>query len=696
MSINWESSLCKLSTTKSSEKLVKSGIETLNQLKWIFPLKIYETPKISPFSKIHLGTIFKGIGKKISFTSKPNFKYRGKRGIQLFNVNILVQDYYSKKTLKLTWFNCYPNSIKKIQELNLFIFSGNVTEHNNQLQINNCNYTSIDSEDISTYEDTQNLIEINRDYPTINGIKGSDIKKIIDKIPSFLWEEIPNKIPPQINLNKGFMSLSSAFKILHGKEIQSFSQKLFNDAQKRIIYQEFFDEQIKIFLRKEKRKDKYALPVKVKNINKFKNIFPYQLTNDQNQCIKEIINDLNSPGLMMRMIQGDVGSGKTSIAIISALIFHKNNYQVAIMCPTESLAYQHYLNLKKILNNINIKIDILIGSSQRKRKNEVLKNLKNGSINIIIGTHSLFQDSVEFKTLGLIIIDEQHKFGVNQRLKLLNKNNGCHCIVMSATPIPRSLSLTQYGDLDISTIKTMPTNRKGFKTKIVKQKDYSKFLSFIKTRLSMKEQVYIVVPAINESETINIHDLEETLQKMKTIFHDSNVEALHGQMNSFEKQTVLEQFQEHKIDILIATTVIEVGIDIENASVIAIMSPERFGLSSLHQLRGRVGRGRKAGFCFLVLDDKTSQKSLERLKIIENYTDGFKISEEDLKIRGKGDLFGTDQSGEGNKKIANIVLHQDILSEARKDVQTLTKNDPFLNSYFIKDTNIEKNIFQTI
>jgi ATP-dependent DNA helicase RecG len=280
----------------------------------------------------------------------------------------------------------------------------------------------------------------------------------------------------------------------------------------------------------------------------------------------------------------------------------------------------------------------------------------------------------------MAIIDEQHKFGVDQRIKLTNKGEGTHCLIMSATPIPRSLSLTQYGDLDISSIKSMPPGRKGHKTRIVTKDTFPQFLNFIQTRLSLNEQVYIVVPAIIENPEQDFHNLENILERFKQYFPQFCVMGLHGQMKSDEKTKMFTDFKNHKINILVSTSVIEVGINVINATIMAIMNPERFGLSSLHQLRGRVGRGEKPGFCFLVNDKDISQLSMERLKVIENNTDGFIIAEEDLRIRGEGDLFGTDQSGsETQKRLANVVLHSDILNEARADAfQLIESNDPYV------------------
>jgi ATP-dependent DNA helicase RecG len=381
------------------------------------------------------------------------------------------------------------------------------------------------------------------------------------------------------------------------------------------------------------------------------------------------------------------------------MIVIENGAQVALMCPTEALATQHYLSTKELFEEKEYNVKLLLGSTPAKEKKQIQKELAEGTIDFIIGTHSLIQDSVAFHQLGLAIIDEQHKFGVDQRIRLTSKTTGAHCLIMSATPIPRSLSLTQYGDLDISTIKVMPSGRKGHKTRIVTQDSYQQFLSFIMTRLSLKEQIYVVVPAINENleSEQDFHNLVNVLDRFKKYFPNHNVEGLHGQMKADEKAQMFHDFKNHKVDILVSTSVIEVGINVLNATIMAIMNPERFGLSSLHQLRGRVGRGEKPGFCFLVNDKQISELSMERLKVIEDNTDGFKIAEEDLKIRGEGDLFGTDQSGsQSQKRLANIILHADVLNEARADALALIeKQDPDIEKLLQKFSGDER-IFTTV
>ena len=389
---------------------------------------------------------------------------------------------------------------------------------------------------------------------------------------------------------------------------------------------------------------------------------------DQQRTIDDIFTDLSSNKRMNRLVQGDVGSGKTIVAFITMYALALDHYQSALMAPTEILAHQHYLNMKKLFDGYDINIKEILGSTSKKEKEEIKEELKNGSIDIIIGTHALLSDDVEFSNLGLIITDEQHRFGVNQRSNLRNKGKMVDVLYLSATPIPRTYALMIYGDMDISIIKTMPSGRKPVKTiNISKSNEDTKYmLNMIKEELDNDHQVYIVSPLI-ESE-----DDEEDIKKLKknfsTAFRNYKIDILHGKMTSKEKDVIMKKFKDKEIDILISTTVIEVGVDVENATMIIIYDAYKFGLATLHQLRGRVGRSSLESKCILVSD-----RDSERLRIMEETTDGFKLAEEDFKLRGSGDLFGIKQSGDMNFKIANLQRDIDILKVANDDSKEILK-----------------------
>lgn len=691
VNITWDSPLSILGNNKKPSptisKLEDAGIKTLKDLLWILPLRIHKMPQLSPFRDALLNQYFKGSGKVIHVDIKPAFGRRTKGKFLLYNGYVVVKDDKSNETLSLRWFNMYPNTKKSLETLEHITFLGQVQDFKSQKQIINPQIITDLSKSDSDY-----IIE----YPTINKISGNLIRKLYHLIPKNLWTQIP-QILPELNYDQK-INLGDAFKVIHGLiPKDEFSLKKKDIAEERLIYEEFLVDQLKIQTRRKFIKKKPAPVFKILNSDRslLLNSLPFQLTTDQNKVLDDVLNDFASGHPMMRMIQGDVGCGKTIVAYLASCVAIQNKFQVALMCPTEALATQHFESFKTL--NQNLKIALLLGSTKAKEKKEILKKLLNHEIELVVGTHSLFQDTVIFKNLGLAIIDEQHKFGVEQRLKLIAKGAGVHSLIMTATPIPRTLSLAQYGDLDISTIKIMPSGRKGIKTRITEKINYDKYLDFVKARLQGGDQAYFVFPAIEESETIEVQNVKENLLKYQEVFNGFKVEMLHGQMKSEEKDEVVKRFREGKIQILISTSVIEVGINVVNATIMSIYNPERFGLSSLHQLRGRVGRGNKPGFCFLVLDKDISPEAYQRLEVIEKNLDGFVIAEEDLKFRGEGDLFGVDQSGTvTGKRLANFITHTAILEQVILDIAQIQKDNPKLIDPYLEKLAKDQKILDTI
>lgn len=687
--ITWDSPIDALARGKkpspSFEKLATAGIKKLSDLLWILPLRIHKSPPPAPFRDAILEQYFRGSGKVIHVEIKPAFGRRGKGNILLYNGYAVVVDKLSEESLSLRWFNLYPNQKKQIEGLEYINFLGQVQEFKAQKQI--INPQILTTEEVAPY-----IIE----YPTVNKIPGSTFKKIVELIPPVLWSKVP-QILPELGYDKK-LSLGEAFKIIHGQIAPgNFNPKLKDQAEERLIYEEFLIDQLKIQTRRKfiKQKDAPIFKSNDKLIKNLKSTLPFTLTDDQDKVLGDILRDFTSGHPMMRMVQGDVGCGKTVVAYLASRVVTQLGYQVALMCPTEALAQQHFESFKELAPEISI--ELFLGSTKIKEKKSLLNKLKNGDINIVIGTHALFQDTVTFHKLGLAIIDEQHKFGVEQRLKLVAKGEGTHSLIMTATPIPRTLSLAQYGDLDISSIKTMPSGRKGIKTRITEKMNYAKYVEFVKSRLMQREQAYFVFPAIDESETLDLQNVKESLKKYQESFRGFKVEMLHGQMKPEEKQKVVQDFRDQKIHILVSTSVIEVGINIPNSTIMSIYNPERFGLSSLHQLRGRVGRGEKAGFCFLVLDKDLPPDSYHRLEVIEKNLDGFVIAEEDLKFRGEGDLFGVDQSGSvTTKKLANFLTHTAILEQVVADVEGLKQTHPALLSPIFEKLAKDQKILDTI
>lgn len=648
--------------------LSEAGITKLKDLIWLLPLRIFDAPKAKSFEDANEDELFWGHGKVASTKAVPAFGRRGKGKLQLFNITMNVVD-SSNNMMTLKFFNAYPSQVKSYNSIQEVSFLGKIQIYKGSLQISNPNLKPE-----SLCDDNGLIIE----YPTVAKIAGKFIKKAIHSIPNEYWDHDILKshdlnIPQLKNINQ-------SFKKLHGIEYSSAEER--SEALKNLVYYEFFHDQLKVVARKKSIK---SLEAKVfadeQSVSSLIKSLPYELTADQISVWSELMEDFESGHPMMRMIQGDVGCGKTTLAIMASFLIAKAGSQVALMCPTESLANQHYETFKETIKEFDIAL--LVGSTKPKEKKVIYQKLRDGEFKIVIGTHALIQDAVEFKDLQLAIIDEQHKFGVDQRLKLTKKGRTTHNLILTATPIPRTLQLAQYGDLDISSIKTMPAGRKGIKTRIVQPDTYDKYLSFIKTRLTMGEQIYVVAPAIEESESLNIQNVNEIEKEYQKFFPEYSIKSLHGKLKSDEKAKVLTDFKNAKVQMIISTTVIEVGINNPNATVMSIYNPDRFGLSSLHQLRGRVGRGEKVGFCFLVMRNKPSIEAVDRLKILEKTNDGFEIAQADLENRGEGDLFGTDQSGNiSSKKVASIFEHFDLFNQVNKDVQALVEQDnPIVNDY---------------
>jgi ATP-dependent DNA helicase RecG len=693
--INLDSSievLFKTKKNKTLENLKQAGIKTVYDLLWVLPLHIEKIPALDNFSKISVGGYFRGFAMIRDVQSRVNPKLKGKGQAPLMNLTVQIKDFYSERFLTLKWFNTYPSTIKKIQQSEHLLFFGKVQTFNNELQIVNPEFQMIAEEDTSKIK-IGGESDLKIGYPTVNKTKNGTIKKLIDSLPDELWGQVSDLLSEADLSSNSFIKLSESFKVLHGKS--STKEIDFKMARDRLIFEEFFYEQTKLFIRRKNFKSPSALIIQDSN-HEISSLFPFEFTEDQSKVFKDIRKDLSSGHPMMRMVQGDVGCGKTWVAFASCIHAIKEGFQTAIMCPTESLARQHFSEAKKLFTDAGIKVALLLGGMKASEKKKLYEAISIGEIQLVIGTHALIQNDLSFKSLGLAVIDEQHKFGVEQRIKLVEKGKGAHCLIMTATPIPRSLSLSQYGDLDISTIKSLPKNRSGYKTRIVSEETFPKFLSFVKTRLSLNEQVYIVVPAIEESE-LDINNLKEVFDKFKKFFPESEICPLHGKLTPEEKEQSFLKFKEGKIDVLIATSVVEVGINVTNATIMAILNPERFGLSSLHQLRGRVGRGEKTGFCFLVAENKISKEAMARLEFIEQTSDGFSIAEEDLRIRGQGDLLGKNQSGsDGFKKIANPIAHYSLLLKAREFLLKISESNTMEFQDYLKKASKDVLVHTTI
>lgn len=524
-------------------------------------------------------------------------------------------------------------------------------------------------------EKAENILAIQPVYPAKEKLTSRSISKIMKTALDELGE-IEETLDDEIMQKYSLISLDKAIKNIHFPN----SADDYLPARKRLIFEELLTLQLGLLKLKSNKKSETALVIKDDYSSEFEKLLPFNLTNAQKRTISECLQDMKSKYPCNRLVQGDVGSGKTAVAASLIYSVIKNGYQATMMAPTEILATQHYESLLKILAPAGINIRLLTGSTPAKEKKEIKKALFDGEIDLIIGTHALIQNDVAFKNLALVITDEQHRFGVKQRAQLAEKGEDVHTIVMSATPIPRTLGLILYGDLDISILDELPPGRQEIRTDVVDSRYHKRLYKFIKDAIARGEQCYIVCPAVEENET-NIKSAKELADELANgEFKGYNLGILHGKMKPKDKEAIMKSFASGKVSLLVATTVVEVGVDVPNATIMVIENAERFGLSTLHQLRGRVGRGNKKSYCVLVSDAK-GETARERLMTMKKYSDGFKIADTDLKLRGPGDFFGSRQHGLPELKIADMVEDMDTLQNAQECAKSILRNDFSLSNH---------------
>ncbi len=581
---------------------------------------------------------------------------------------LLIRD--ETGTAIITWFNqTYLKS--KFEIGKKYRFYGKINLKYGKIELTSPVFDEIDKKN-----NTGRIIPI---YPLTYQLTQTTLRKIMEngikEVAGNLKESLPNEILKEYNLQ----DINKAIVDIH------FPKKLedFETARYRLVFEELFSTQLALLALKNKTYNEEIGIEFDKNVHISDVImkFPFNLTNAQRRVLEEIEKDMESRKPMNRLLQGDVGSGKTAVAMCAAYKAVKSGYQVAVMAPTAILATQHLENFKGMLDDLDIKSELLISGISKKKKEELLERLRNGERDILIGTHALIEENVEFKKLGLVVTDEQHRFGVKQRTKIAEKGKNPDVLVMSATPIPRTLALILYGDLDISIIDELPPNRKKIETFAVSKKLEQRVDAFIKKQIEQGRQAYIVCPLVEENEEMDLKSVEELYEKyQKEIFPEYRVTYIHGKMKPKEKDQIMLDFKNHKIDILISTTVIEVGVDVPNSNIMVIEDAQRFGLAALHQLRGRVGRGEYQSYCILKYEGK-GENVRKRMEIMCKTNDGFVISEKDLELRGSGDFFGTMQHGLPEFKIANLFEDMDILKKAQRAAQNILLEDPKLENH---------------
>ena len=598
------------------------------------------------------------------------------RNRKLRILECLVTD--STASLHLKWFRFHEKTMLSILQPGMsIIFSGEVQEFRFRKQVLHPDFEIYSDEERKDFLHFGRVVPI---YSETEGLYQKTIRKILKHVVDSYVVHVVDPLPEALKKKYELINLQEAYRHIHFPDESVEIQTLLsgeNSARKRLVFDEFFYLELGLALKKSKMKKRQseALSIADDFLKKFSQKLPFQLTAAQHRVMEDIFLDLKKDSPMNRLIQGDVGSGKTIVAMAAALAAYQNGFQVAIMAPTEILAQQHFFNFKEILSRfdkadskISHSLRLLVSALKEKEKKAVYREIEQGIAKIIIGPHGLIQEDVHFSSLSLVIIDEQHRFGVQQRKSLTEKGKEPHVLVMTATPIPRTLALTAYGELDFSIIDEMPEGRKPIQTKIVLEGKKTEVFQLMSRELKLGRQVYYIYPLIEESEKSDLKDATEGAKQMGQIFSSYHVALLHGKMKQEEKDKIMADFKSNKIKILVSTTVVEVGVDVPNASVMVVEHAERFGLSQLHQLRGRVGRGEASSYCLLITNLRNwdeEKDAVRRLKIMEETTNGFLISEEDLKIRGPGEFLGTRQAGFIGFKLANLISDHKILKEAR-------------------------------
>ncbi|WP_339000356.1 ATP-dependent DNA helicase RecG [Fusobacterium animalis] len=655
-------------TAKQLSNLKSLGINTIYDLIYYFPRAYDDRTNIKKIGELKFNEY---VVLKARVMSAVNLTVRSGKKI----VKAMVTD--GTGIMEILWFGMpYIKKSLKIGEEYLFIGQ---TKKSTVFQLINPEYKLFSGQQkVSENE----ILPI---YSSNKNITQNSLRKLVEKFLVNFLNYFEENIPDELIKEYKIMERKSAIKNIH----YPVSMKEIEEAKRRFAIEELLILELGIlknrFIIENSNSKKYEVEGKKEKVKKFLSFLSFTLTNAQKKVIKEIYDEISNGKIVNRLIQGDVGSGKTVVAMVILIYMAENGYQGALMAPTEILANQHYLGIKERLEKIGLRVELLTSSIKGKKKNEILEGIANGDIDIVIGTHSLIEDNVVFKKLGLIVIDEQHRFGVNQRNKLREKGFLGNLLVMSATPIPRSLALSIYGDLDLSIIDELPPGRTPIKTKwIANDEDLEKMYDFIYKKVNAGNQAYFVAPLIETSDKMALKSVDKVSEEIERKFSNKKIGIIHGKMKAKEKDEVMLKFKNKEYDILIATTVIEVGIDVPASTIMTIYNAERFGLSALHQLRGRVGRGSKQSYCFLISNSIT-ENSKQRLSIMEETEDGFRIAEEDLKLRNSGEIFGLRQSGFSDLKFIDIIYDVKTIKLVRDEcIKYLKEHKGEIENIYLK------------
>jgi len=651
---------------KRAERLLEVGVETIHDLLYYLPRRYLDRSHITKIRQLIENTEVTVVGKVQFLGVKEGRKKR-------FVLSISDET----GNLHCVWFQSVVAISKIFEKGEMLALSGKVTRFGNDFQMAHPDFDRLDDTGTENLLHTGRIIPL---YPSTDklsrvGLDSRGFRRTAKEAVSTYCDMVAETLPANIIQRRQLLGLRQAIENVHFPE----NAKMLNMARRRLKFDELFYLELMLAYRKrrfEVQKEGIGfIKVGERTRNLIKSL-SFELTGAQKKVLREIREDMKGKTPMNRLVQGDVGSGKTVVALITMMMAIENGYQAALMAPTEILAVQHFLSVREALSGLDVNVALLIGSQRKKERESALQAIALGEADIIIGTHALIQQKVIYKKLGVAIIDEQHRFGVLQRATLRDKGLTPDVLVMTATPIPRTLSLTLYGDLDVSIIDELPPGRKEVKTVWRSDSKRNDIYQFVKKCVADGEQIYIVFPLIEESEKIDLQAAVDNYEFLREgIFRDFNVGLLHGRMKSDEKEAVMLAFKQGEIQVLVSTTVIEVGVNVPNATIMIIENAERFGLPQLHQLRGRVGRGEKKSHCFLVAKYPISGDAKKRLQTLSETSDGFKIAEVDLQLRGPGEFFGTKQSGLPELRIADLVKDTEILTQARDEAFQLARND---------------------